>query len=334
MASIAPFPFVRHLRGSATTHVTHLVGGRSRHAGTGQSFWFRPLTAVLSEVPVDDRELPIVVSARTTDLQLATVNATIGFRFTDPDTAAERLDFGISPLTGEWTGTPLEQVATVLTDTATSYAVDAIAALTLDVALRRGAVTIRAAMASGLSTDPRLAAMGISVLSVRLSLVRPTPDLEKALATPAREAVQQEADRATYERRARAVEREAAIGENELANRIELAKRTEQLLAQRGANAKREAVDQAEAQAIAAAAEADRTVRLSAANAEAARLTGAAKAEATRAHLEAYADTPQHVLTGLALRDLAENLPAIGQLVVTPDMLATLVAKLSADADR
>jgi len=35
MASIAPFPFVRHLRGSATTHVTHLVGGRSRHAGTG-----------------------------------------------------------------------------------------------------------------------------------------------------------------------------------------------------------------------------------------------------------------------------------------------------------
>ncbi len=331
MASITPFPVVRHLRGSATTHVTHLVAGRTKHAGTGQSFWFRPLTAVLSEVPVDDRELPITVSGRTEDLQLATVNATIGYRFTEPDTAATRLDFSISPLTGEWTGTPLEQVATVLTDTATSYAVDAIATMTLDVALRAGAAAIRNAMASGLATDPRLAAMGISVLSVRLALVRPTPDLEKALATPAREAVQQEADRATFERRARAVEREAAIGENELANQIELARRTEQLLAQRGANARREALDAAEADAIAANAEAARAERVSAARAEATRLVGQATADAERALVAAYADAPQHVLTGMALRDLAEHLPAIGQLVVTPDLLAGLAARLGVE---
>ncbi len=38
-----------------------------------------------------------------------------------------------------------------------------------------------------------------------------------------REAVQQDADRATYERRADAVHRERAIAENELANQIELA---------------------------------------------------------------------------------------------------------------
>ncbi len=331
MAAIAPFPFVRHLRGSATTHVTHLVGGTTKRSGTGQSFWFRPLTAVLSEVPVDDRELPIVVSARTIDLQVATVNATIGYRFTDPDTAAARIDFGISPLTGEWTGTPLEQVATVLTDTATSYAVDAIAELTLEQALRTGAATIRAAMAAGLDRDARLSAMGITVLSVRLALVRPTPDLEKALATPAREAVQQEADRATFERRARAVEREAAIGENELANQIELARRTEQLLAQRGANTKREALDAAAADAIAANAEAERAERLSAAQAEAARLVGQATADAERARVAAYAEAPPYVLTGLALRDLAEHLPAIGQLVVTPDMLAALVAKLGGE---
>lgn len=328
MAAISSFPFVRHLRSSATTHVSHVIGGRTLHSGVGQSFWFRPLTAVLSEVPVDDQELPIVVSARTSDLQVASVNATVGFRFTDPETAARRLDFAISPQTGQWTGMPLEQVATVVADTASGYAVDAIAELSLDEALRAGAGSIREAMAAGLGADPRLEAMGISVLSVRLALVRPTPDLEKALATPAREAVQQEADRATYERRARAVEREAAIGENELANQIGLARRTEELLTQRGANAKREAVDAAEADAIAANAEAERLERLSAAKAEAARLVGAANADAERALVGAYSEAPAHVLTGMALRELSQHLPEIGQLVVTPDLLASLVAKL------
>ncbi len=328
MAAITTYPFVRHLRGSATSYVTHLVSGRARHAGVGGSFWFLPLTAVLSEVPVDDRELPVVVTGRTSDLQLATVNATIGYRFTDPEVAATRLDFGICPRTGEWTATPLEQVATLIADTASGHAIDAIAGMTLDVALRSGGGAIRDAMARGLRGDPRLTEMGITVLSTRLALVRPTPDMEKALATPAREAVQQEADRATYERRALAVEREAAIGENELANEIELSRRREELLAQEGANARRQALDLAEAERIANDAAAERRVRLAEADATATRVVGEAEAQTQRALLTAYADAPQHVVTGLALRDLAAHLPEIGQLVVTPDMLASLVSRL------
>ena len=55
--------------------------------------------------------------------------------------------------------------------------------------------------------------------------LRPEPEVEKALRTPAREQIQQEADRSTYERRAVAVERERAIAENELQSQIELARR-------------------------------------------------------------------------------------------------------------
>ena len=39
------------------------------HDAAGAAFWFRPLTAVLSEVPVDDRELPLLFHARTSDFQ-------------------------------------------------------------------------------------------------------------------------------------------------------------------------------------------------------------------------------------------------------------------------
>jgi hypothetical protein len=73
--------------------------------------------------------------------------------------------------------------------------------------------------------------------------------VEKALRTPAREKVQQEADRATYERRALAVERERAMCENELQSQIELARREQQLVTQPGANNRRKAEETAAAAA-------------------------------------------------------------------------------------
>ncbi len=35
MADIARYPFVRHLRGSGTTHVQHIRNGATVHAGVG-----------------------------------------------------------------------------------------------------------------------------------------------------------------------------------------------------------------------------------------------------------------------------------------------------------
>jgi hypothetical protein len=100
MADITRTLFLRHLRGSATSYVRHLRGGRIAHAGVGQSFWYRPLDAVLSEVPVDDRELPVLFHARTRDYQDVAVQGTVTFRLAEPEVAATRLDFSVDPLTG------------------------------------------------------------------------------------------------------------------------------------------------------------------------------------------------------------------------------------------
>ena len=93
---------------------------------------------------------------------------------------------------------------------------------------------------------------------MRVVAIRPEPEVEKALQTPTREQVQQDADRATYERRALAVERERAISENEMQSQIELARREEELVGQRGANARRQAEEAAAADRIAIEAEARR----------------------------------------------------------------------------
>jgi regulator of protease activity HflC (stomatin/prohibitin superfamily) len=328
MADIGRYPFVRHLRGTATTHIQHVRNGKPVHAGTGIAFWFRPLSAVLSEVPVDDRELPLLFHARTADFQDVTVQATVTYRLAAPDVAAGRIDFSIDPETGRWQATPLEQVAALLTETAQQHALDLIAGSDLTAVLAAGVAPIRSAIAVGLAGDGRLAETGIAVIGVRVVAVRPEPDVEKALRTPTREQVQQDADKATFERRALAVERERAIGENEMQTQIELARREEQLVAQRGANARREAEEAAAASGIATEAEATRSLRLAEVHAEGTRITGLAAGEAEAARLNAYRELPEGVLVGLALKELAGNLPDIDNLVLTPDLIAPLLARL------
>ncbi|MFF6783918.1 SPFH domain-containing protein [Streptomyces sp. NPDC012510] len=351
----------RHLRGAPTAHIRHHRSGRLVHDGPGLSFWYRSLSAALSEIPVDDRELAMTFHARTSDFQDVAVQATVTYRVSDPAIAAARLDFSVDPDTGVWRGAPLEQLSTLLTETAQQHALDVLARTTLASALVDGVAAVRERVAGGLAAEPRLPATGIEIVAVRVVALRPEPEVERALRTPAREQIQQEADRATYERRAVAVERERAIAENELASQIELARREEQLVEQRGTNARREAEERAAADAVKAGAEAARTVRLTEAEAErtvklaeaeaarnvrladaeatrqvklaeaealAARAVGEARAEAQAAWLRVHAEVDAATLHALTGTRLAENLPRIESVTVSPDVLTGLLAKL------
>ncbi|MFF8973083.1 SPFH domain-containing protein [Streptomyces sp. NPDC014995] len=385
MADITRRLGLRHLRGAPTAHIRHHRSGRLVHDGPGLSFWFRSLTAALSEVPVDDRELAMTFHARTADFQDVAVQATVTYRISDPAVAAARLDFSIDPDTGAWRGAPLEQLGTLLTETAQQHALDVLARTPLSAALVDGVTAVRERVAAGLAAEPRLPATGIEVVAVRVVALRPEPEVERALRTPAREQIQQEADRATYERRAVAVERERTIAENELASKIELARREEGLVEQRGTNARREAEESAAADKVRAEAEASRTVRLAEAEAarsvrlaeaeaaravklaeaeadkqvrladsearrterlaeaesartvrlaraeaEAAREVGEARAQAQAAWLRVHADVDVATLHALTGTRLAENLPHIDSVTISPDVLTGLLAKLGA----
>ncbi|MCM1977019.1 SPFH domain-containing protein [Streptomyces sp. G1] len=323
----------RHLRGAPTAHIRYHRKGRLTHDGPGISFWFRALSAALSEVPVDDRELAMTFHARTADFQDVAVQATVTYRISDPAVAAARLDFSIDPDTGAWRGTPLEQLGTLLTETAQQHALDVLARTPLSEALVDGVSAVRERVAEGLAAEPRLPATGIEIVAVRVVALRPEPEVERALRTPARELIQQEADRATYERRAVAVERERAIAENELASQIELARREEQLVEQRGTNERRKAEERAAADAVRAEAEAARTVRLAKAEAESARTVGEAKAAAQAAWLRVHSDVDVAVLRALTGTRLAENLPRVDSVTISPDVLTGLLAKLG-DGER
>ena len=153
--------------------------------------------------------------------------------------------------------------------------------------------------------------------SVRLTSLAPSSELERALQAPTYESLQQKADQATFERRALAVDKERAIAENELANKIELARREKSLIAQEAENAGNRAQGLAEAQQIEASAEATRI-----------RAVEGARAETEKARLDVYRDLPPAVLYGLAARELAGKLTKIEHVNVTPDLLAALFGEM------
>jgi regulator of protease activity HflC (stomatin/prohibitin superfamily) len=354
MADVSRLLILRHVRGSQTTWLRHQVGGRVRHEGVARSFWYRPLSAVLSEVPVNDRELPLLFHARTNDFADVTVQATVTYRIGEPATAATRLDFSVDPHTGASRAKPLEQIATLVSELAQQPALDLLAGMSLTEALTGGVGPLRDALTQALSGAPRvtehaespsargsrLADSGVRVVSARVVAIRPEPELERALQTPTRESVQVDADRATYARRAQAVEQERAIAENELQNKIELARREQQLVEQRGANMRRqvelgaaaalvESQGEAERARVGAAGEADAERVRTEAKAAGVRALGLAEGEAETARLAAYRDLAPTVLYALALRELAGNVPEIGQLTVTPDVLTDLASRLA-----
>ncbi|MCA5891799.1 SPFH domain-containing protein [Isoptericola sp. NEAU-Y5] len=328
MATIRSYPWIRHFLGSPTGHVVHLRHGRVAHEGVGQAFWFRPTTSVLSEVPVDDQELPVFFHAVTTDHQDVTVQAGVTYRFTDPVTASQRLDFAVDPHSGATSTDGRDQVTSIVGQLAQSHATDVLASMSLAQAMTAGVPRVRALLGEVLPADPRLAATGIAVVGVQVLAVRPEKDVERALQTPAREHVQAEADRATYERRALAVERERAIAENELASKIELATRRERLVAHEGANARREAEEKAAAALVDARARAERGRLETESRADQVRAVGQAEADAERARMDVYTEAGQGTLVALALRDAASSLPAVQHLTVTPDLLTGLVGSL------
>jgi regulator of protease activity HflC (stomatin/prohibitin superfamily) len=321
MADIRRIFLTRHLRSMPTMHVVHLRRGKVAHEGVGIAFYFRALNAAISEVPTAEAELPAVFHARTLDFQDVTLQVTVTYRFDDPGVAARRINFGIDPYTGQWLGDPLDKVAARITELAQQYAVEHVATSGLVDLLAKGLPTVRQAIFEGLVADQRLAETSIVVIGVRVVSIRPVADLEKALETPLREQVQQDADKATYERRATAVERERTIAENELQSKIELAKREELLVKQEGANAQKRAQEAAAVQKIETAA-----------GAEATRAFGAARADAEAARLASYAGVETSLLLALAAQGVAEHLPAIGTLNLTPDVITQALSRIAAGA--
>ena len=328
MADIRRYPLIRHLRTEPVFHVMRYRNGKITAAGRGLNFFFFPMGAAVAEIPMDDRNLNILFHGRAKDHQEVTVQGAITYRVVDPEALANRVDFTLDLKRGVYLKDPLEQLAGLITGIAQQHGIQYLAMHRVEEILTAGFDPIQARINAGLVDDPKLTEMGIEIVVVQIQDVAPIAEVTKALQTPTREAVQQLADQAMFERRAMAVEKERAIQENELQNQIELAKREENLIEQRGQNGRRLAREEAEAKKIEAEAKAARGLVDAEAQAHRIELVEAARNNAERVRTEIYEGLPTEVMMGLAAQEFAGKLQNIEHLNITPELLGPMLTKL------
>ncbi len=331
---------IHYIKSDPTQYIFHYHSGRLKHSGIGQAFfYYRPASSIVV-VPLGSADAPFIFNEVTADYQAVTVQGQLTYRITDPQHAAELLNYTVSGAVDHY----ISEDPTKLPQRLIHLVQALVRAEMGDLPLRKAllaADTLSQAVGARLAEDPAVAALGVSVLNFSVLAIRPTPEIAKALEAESREALLRQSDQAIYDRRNAAVEQERRIKENELNTEIAVEQKKRQIRetkadADLAVEGKQQQLRATQLQGEIALEE----ERKSLAAAQAANAHTLADAEAY--HLDAtlkplhkldknvlellaiQAGDPQKMLS-LAFRELAANAGKIGQLTLTPDLLSDLM---------
>ena len=332
MGTLHHHPFFIRYQGGAGDHVVQIRAGRTLRSGVGQSFWLRAGRCALAEVPTANRAHSFLVQVPSADQQNVSAQVAITYRIEDAEAAASHYDFDLYPRDASNDAQGLWQIDETVTRIAHSALASSIGAMPLSDAISGSLERVGSVLAQAFAADEQLRATGVAVVDVRLMSLRPDEGVESSLRAPLLEQLQAEADRALYERRALAVERESQISANEMQSKLDLARKRADLVDQEGHNARREAEEKAAADAITVEAEARRIVEKAKAFEVDWNTAGRARIETDAAYIEALAKAGPEVARALAFKEMAKNMPSFGNITITADVLSDLVAAFTGKA--
>jgi hypothetical protein len=311
---------IRYLKAPPTTYVMHFRGGQVKREGAGLSFFYFAPAAEIVRVPLASTDVPFVFNEVTADFQDATIQGELTYRITSPKQIAQLLDFSVDAR-----GHYRSEDPTKLGDRLVHAAQIVARSFTQRHSLRDLLVAsdkLVAECIGGLQTSPAVTMLGVELLGLSILSIKATPEMSKALQAEAREQLLRQADEAIYARRNTAVELERTIKENELNTEIAVEQ-------------KRRTVRETQMAAeIAVEAQRAELVDTRVANE---RKEADARAHALRAMLEPLRETDWRTLLAagggadpklniaLAFRELAENAGKIGELNISPDLLAQML---------
>jgi hypothetical protein len=326
MGTLHHHPFLIRYQGGAGDHVVQIRAGRTIRSGVGQSFWLRAGRCALAEVPTANRAHSFLVQVPSADQQNVSAQVAITYRIEDAEAAASHYDFDLYPRDANNDAQGLWQIDETVTRIAHSALASSIGAMPLSEAISGSLERVGSLLAQAFAADEQLRATGVAVVDVRLMSLRPDEGVESSLRAPLLEQLQAEADRALYERRALAVERESQISENEMQSKLDLARKRADLVDQEGHNARREAEEKAAADAITVEAEARRIVEKAKAYEADWKTAGAARTATDASYVRALGEAGPEVARAVALKELAKNMPSFGDITITADVLSDLVS--------
>ena len=331
----------RYLRFDAMDYVIHYRNGQVVREGRGLAFiYFAPQASIVA-IPAGSRDLPFIFEERTADFQPVTLQGQLTYKVEDPRRLASQLDFTVDAAK-QYRKDDFEKLPQRLVNEAQTAAAGQIQRLDLRSALRN-LPAIETALQQHLQASPVLEMLGLQVLGVQVLALRPAPDMARALEAATREALQQEADHAVYERRNFALEQERRLRESELSTEIAIEEKQKQIAEKR---METEAVKQENAHRLRqmelrSGIELEKERReLIGLEAENEKIHADTRRYVSEAALAPFAGLDWKTLLALqggqldssgqialAFRELAENAQRIGNLNIGPDLLDTLMRR-------
>jgi regulator of protease activity HflC (stomatin/prohibitin superfamily) len=328
MTTIRKYPFMRQARVEASAFLAAYRNGRPYRSGRGLAIWYSPAGSTsLVEIPADDRDHILQISATTSDFQIVSVQGVATWRAVQSLVLAERIDFSIDPRTGQYRSDPIAQIESLLDGMMQVVVERFIGARTVAEVLDQGVAPLLASVEAEVGSSQRLEDIGVALAGVRLSSLTPSPDLARALRQPTLEQLQQAADEATLARRAAAVEKEAAIAENETKAKIRLEQERSQLIARERDNAVAQARAAKESAEIQAESQAEARRITSRSEAEAIAALDEARLLGERERAELAKAAPAIVVIAEAIKHGLAN-SDIGTLNLGPDVMGLIAAAL------
>jgi len=324
-----------------TQYVLQYSKGQVVKEGRGLSFlYFAPTSSVVA-VPMAAFDEGFMFEQVTRDFQAVTVQGQVVFRVREPKQTAALLNFTLTADGRRYASDDAAQLPSRVVRAVEVLSQQAIKGLELKAAL--GATdTLAEIVGRGLQEAAEVRALGLEVLRVSVVAIRPTPETAKALAAEAREAILKLADDAVYARRNAAVEAEREIRESELETEIAVEKKSRtvretKMDAEAAMQQRQQALRQRQMEADIALEDTRKAfVETHAANT---RVLAEAEAHRVGAVMEALKSTDPRVVQALAavgmqpgqliaqaFGGIAERAERIGQLNVSPELLAGLLS--------
>ncbi|TQV88024.1 SPFH domain-containing protein [Aliikangiella coralliicola] len=205
----------RYFKSQPTDYVFHFKGSRVKKQGPGLSFLYYVPTSNIVSVPLSNQDQPFIFREVTSDFQEVTVQGNLTYRITDPVAISKALNFSLNEAAKAYASDDPEKLATRTINRLQVIMRSYTQSLSLTEVLELDADTL-ATIHVRLAESDYLSNLGIEVLDLSITAIKPTPETAEALQTRERERLLQEADDAIYIRRNAAVEAERKIRENEL----------------------------------------------------------------------------------------------------------------------
>jgi len=295
--------------GQPTDYILAYSGGKVVREGMGLAFYYLAFNTQIAAVPTTSTDAAFIFNEVTADFQAVTLQGQVTYRIAQPAYTATQLNYTIDPRRGAYVSDDPERLVQRIVNAIQMVTQAEVQRRTLDAALGE-AQQIASLALQQMRKGTLQHTLGVEVMDVYFTAVRPTPEVAKALEAEYRETLLRKADEAIYARRAAAVEEERKIKENEQCTAIALEEQRQQLIALQGANTLQEAEFRGKA----------------------VELKGGYQARALAQQLAAYQQTDARTILALAMKELGGNAEHIGNLTITSDILAALLQGTGHDA--